>query len=105
MSEYDDIKEALAELGNTWFDVGTKLIELNCQGYREEGADCPVYLYLTEIKCIDGIERVVSDEVWIHDEPIDLPEQEPNARVELPLAVFEFVRSFDGGGWPQLERR
>lgn len=103
MSEYDDITEALADLGETKRDVGLKLIELDCKGHREEGADCPVFKYLTDIKRIDGIERVVVDEVWINDEPIDLPEQEPAARIPLPAAVHGFVMEFDAGFWPDLE--
>lgn len=104
MSEYDDIKEALAELGETWVDVGRKLIELDCTGYREEGAACPVFHYLTRVKGIERIERVVADEVWIGDEPVDQPGQEPEDRLPLPIAVYQFVRSFDEGEWPQLER-
>lgn len=102
MSEYDDIKEALTGLGDTWVDVGRKLTELNCRGYREEGAACPVFYYLTDIKAIGRIERVVADQVWI-GEYRDLGDP-PEATVALPAAVCEFVRAFDAGDWPDLER-
>lgn len=103
MTGHQNIIDALAELGETPDAVANKLIDLNCTGWREEGAACPVYHYLTDIKRIERIERVVADEVWIGDEPInplDLPEE----RVALPAAVGEFVNQFDRGAWPVLER-
>jgi hypothetical protein len=77
---------------------------MDCKGWKEEGAACPVYHYLTLVKRIEGIERVVADEVWIHDGPLDEPGTEPTGRIQLPLPVHQFVRSFDEGEWPQLER-
>lgn len=105
MTEYDDIKEALVELGDTSEAVAFNLIELNCRGHREEGYACPVYRYLTGTKGITGIERVVSDEVWISDEPLDEPGTEPVARIPMPWAVSRFVNEFDRGGWFELEER
>lgn len=105
MSEYDDIKEALAELGDDSREVGVKLTDLGCTGYRGEGSECPVFKYLTDTKGIDGIERVVGDEVWVHDEPIESLQQLPDVRVPLPDSVRLFVREFDNGDWPELEER
>lgn len=109
MSEYDDIREALTELGETPREVGLKLMELGCRGIREEGADCPVFYYLTEVKGIDYIERVVVHEVWletddvedIDDPPID---PDPSFRVPTPEPVREFIVAFDDGLWPDLEQ-
>lgn len=102
MSELDDIKQALTDLGDTAYKVGLKLIALNCMGYRKAGAACPVFHYLTLVKGIERIERVVVDEVWIGDEPYDTV-PEPAGRIPLPEPVGRFVAEFDDGAWPQLE--
>lgn len=108
MSEYDDIKEALTELGATPRDVGLKLVALGCRGVREEGDDCPVFHYLTEVKGIDYIERVVVHEVWLVDDDLDgadpLAEADPSTRVPTPEPVREFIVAFDEGQWPDLEQ-
>lgn len=105
VSEYDDILEALAELGDDSREVGVKLIGLGCTGYREEGSECPVFKFLTDVKGIDGIERVISDAVWVDDDPIEEPERLPAVTVPLPEQVRQFVREFDNGDWPELEER
>lgn len=104
MTGYQHIIDALGELGGTPEAVANKLIDLNCSGWREEGAACPVYHYLTGIKHIERIERVVADEVWIGDEPINPLQDLPEARVPLPIAVAEFVQQFDRGYWDELAR-
>jgi hypothetical protein len=104
MTGYQNIIDALAELGDTSNAVAHTLIELECRGEREEGSACPVFHYLTRAKGIERIERVVRDEVWLGDGPFTLDDL-PEERVPLPLPVQEFVDEFDAGAWFELEER
>jgi hypothetical protein len=97
----DDVEGALASLPTTAPEIAALFDELSISGQTRMACACPVANYLGgHLK--DGAAGFTVTQV---DVTVD-HETEPGetAVVEMPPHVGEFVRRFDNGDYPHLER-
>jgi len=81
--------QALSDLGNTMDAVAATLRTKGIKGRRRSTCSCPVAKYLLSLGFV-GV--TVGDEVWVGD-----------TMQRTPEAVCEFIATFDGGGYPDLD--
>ncbi|PRY17626.1 hypothetical protein [Pseudosporangium ferrugineum] len=90
------VTTALRSLGSTADGVADTLEAGGWRGLRHDAGACPVSLYLTAVVAGTRGAAVGSDQATVH--PLD----GPDAEVDLPLAVADFVVAFDRGAYPDL---
>lgn len=93
-----NIQQALAALGSTAEQVAQTLKAKGIKGVRAKIGSCPVASYLQRECYDDGI--TVGLSCAGNDNLVSVSQQE-----EIPDHVRKFVRDFDDGLYPELERR
>lgn len=103
-----EIERLLSELGPDADTVAARLTTLGCKGVPISADECPVAIYLNNqldlsaaawMNAKDGIFFTVTSrggDVWR-----DFPEDRMIEFV-TPSPVGQFIRRFDGGGYPHL---
>lgn len=88
----EQMRDALASLGETSAVVAQTLSAEGCEGKRETGEACPVFNYLNK-RFPGQVKEVDYEDVWFDDfhESVELPEQ-----------VQEFIHQFDNGEYQEL---
>jgi hypothetical protein len=93
----DRIQTRPAELGDTPDAIAATLRDLGVTGARV-GGDCPIYHYLSaKIPAV----RWVTDDAVFDARPVD---SRATRLAVLDEVTHEFIRRFDAGAYPELER-
>ena len=94
----DQIRDALAELGDSPDAIADRLRELDITGSMHGGGDtCPLYVYLH--RAFPDVSWVTGSEVLVGKGPIGMSSQ---VVARLPVAAQEFVHAFDDDVYPDL---
>jgi hypothetical protein len=92
MTTTTELKQALAELGNTADEIAAALIAQGMRGTRKNGLCCPIAAYLSvSFDAAEVTENTVAvdgrNQTWL----------------PTPEHVVEFITRFDDGEWPELD--
>lgn len=91
MSITEEIRAALAELGDDADGIAAKLADLGIKGRCTHGRACPLYVYLN--RRVPLVTWVTEDSVWWSTD---------SHSVDLTPDQREFVSRFDRGQYPDL---
>jgi hypothetical protein len=97
------VEKALAKLRNKTPDqIAAYLKRRHCTGQRDHAYSCPVALFLkAESKLRCKRIRVESAKVQIEGKAHRMFD-DPEAEIDTPVAVEDFVNRFDRGAYPEL---
>ncbi len=91
------VRAALAELGSTPDEIAASLRKRNITGYPGSPEHCPLFNYLNDTRGLPVVavsQWFVTYETWFPG----------TGRYSLTEAEYGFVRGFDRGDYPGLDR-
>lgn len=93
-TQHRAVVDALAGLDDV-DEIADHLLEHGHRGVRREQAACPVALY---VQAVADVDVLIAPDTWQFDPP------DRGTGGMVPPRVAEFVRAFDRGEHPQLDR-
>ncbi len=96
----NQIQERLQQMGDSERDIARRLFYEHVRGHRLSPRRNPIVAALQKAEGGDSqMLCIINDELWLTDPG------GARRRIALPDAVREFLRSFDRGDYPELDRR
>ena len=91
---YRRIKDALAKLPNSSYEIAATLEKLGIQGYKKSLSACPLARYITKTCNVDTF--VMWNRISVWGDVCYLP---------TDRSISQFIKDFDSGHFPEIEEK